>query len=1082
MNKKLAFTLAALLVPAVSSAQSLDPIFNKTLSGDMIVTGNTIGLSYHGVGNAPGTKDGIGTFITRDKNSRDLGSCSFCGGASWPSYTTDDWTKNGSMAVLDLPDGAVVQHAELLWAASYKNDGEANVEAYIETPVTFKAEDKGYSEKIKPAGSRKIDYEGSFNAYYYLNHADVTSFISENGGGSYSLNGIPALQNLSNVNGGGWTLAVVYSIPGSSGKDVLPTRNITLYLGDRFVPESSTIDYTVQNFCAPDSGKVSGKIYVSAMEGDATASKSYIGDSLQLAKTQASSFAKLYGPNNAINNFFASQINGSDGELDTRGSFGGQNHIVAQNSSHETSEQLVTLVNGGRQGWDITTLELKNGDIQNKQKSAVVRVNTAKDSLVPTLVGFQLDVNAPNFEGSTLKLFNGLPVPGSNFKAVLNLTNKLGQADALNTKVAFYLTNEIEVTTSGVDCTTAYDVDPTLKKCEIDLNTISIGNSKKYELSLRLGEDAVNDNNLGVFMVYADVNYTYSSCTGGTSLAGGFVSLVDLHQKWEMPYIVPTISSKPIGNGEIEYTVTVTNKGKADVTALTFDLDFDDKLASYVANTMEVNGENLNDSSSTSVFYHEDLVNSGSLKSGETITITFVLEADKTPVDYTVTATFDPDGSGSPLPGTSVSIDSSIGSCGNGKLDSDEECDDGNELDNDGCSSVCTIEDGYACIEVDDEQICGDDPDGDGLPTNYENTIGTDPNNPDTDGDGLPDGLEVLGPTGTNPLDPDTDHDGVCDGPNSVSGKCEGGEDKNANGIVDKDETDPTNPDTDGDGIKDGTEINGDNPTNPLDPDSDNDGLCDGSLTVEGRCSGGEDKNNNGRVDDGETNPNDYDTDKDGIKDGTEVLGSNPTDPLNPDTDGDRLCDGSKEVAGICNSGEDKNNNGAVDPGETDPNKTDTDGDGIWDGTEVYGANPTNPLDPDTDGDGLCDGSKTVDNCIGGEDMNNNGTREADETDPNNPDTDGGSVRDGEEVNNGTNPLLACDDTNSCDPNDPNGNNGNNGNNGDDENIYGLDSGSAVDDCACDSVMVQKSSHFPLLASILAFFGSMMLVIRRRRD
>jgi len=1105
MNKKLAFTLAALLVPAAASAQAIDPIYNNTLSGDMIVTGNAIGLSYYwdsknGVGDAPGIKDGIGTFITTDKSSYDTGTCSFCGGASWPSYTTNDWTKNGSMAVLDLPDGAVVRHAELLWAANYKDEGiTSNVEAYIGTSVTFSADDTGNAKKIKPDKSRKIDYTDAFNAYYYLNHSDVTDFIAANGGGNYSVHGIPAMQHPANVNGGGWTLAVVYSIPGTSGKDVLPTRNITLYIGDRFVPENATVDYKVQNFCAPDSGKVSGKVFVSAMEGDATSTAAYIGDSLQLAQTTSSQFSKLYGPNNAINNFFASQINDSDGELDTRGSFGGQNHIVTQDSSHATSESNVTLTKGARQGWDITTLALKEGNIQNRQKSAVVRVNTAKDSLVPTLVGFQLDVNAPNFEGSTLKLSNGLPFPGSNFKATLNLTNKLGEADAYNTEAAFYLTKEIDVLTSGVSCSTVIE-DPTLKRCVVDLDTIAIGNSKKYELNLRLGEDAVNDSNLGVFLIYADITYDYSSCTGGTSLAGGFVSVVDLHNKWEIPYLVPTISSTPIGNGQIEYTVTITNKGKGDVNGLTFDLDFDDDLASYVKNTLTIDGKNQNDSSSKSMYWNEDLVNGGSLKSGETITITFVLDADKAPVDYTVTATFDPDGSSKPLPNVSVSIDASIGACGNGKIDSDEECDDGNTQNGDGCSSKCKIEGGYACIEVDGEQICGEDPDGDGLPTNYEDVIGTDPLNPDTDGDGLTDGLEVLGPTGTNPLDPDTDHDGMCDGPKDVNGKCMGGEDINANGVVDVNETDPTNPDTDGDGIKDGTEINGENPTNPLNPDSDSDGLCDGSKTVEGQCVGekdgkivGEDKNNNGQIDAGETNPNDADTDKDGIKDGTELLGVNTTDPLNPDTDGDGLCDGSSNNTDnekICfNRGEDKNNNGQIDAGETDPNKDDTDGDGIIDGIEVLGGNQTNPLDPDTDDDGLCDGSKTVDGrCISGEDKNNNGIFEynaqdlndpANETDPNNPDTDEGGVKDGIEVSNGTNPLLKCDDTNSCDPNNP----ADNPVDGDgDGNGNGMTNAVAVDDCACDSVLVEKSSHFPLLATILAFFGSMMLMIRRRRD
>jgi Ca-activated chloride channel family protein len=66
------------------------------------------------------------------------------------------------------------------------------------------------------------------------------------------------------------------------------------------------------------------------------------------------------------------------------------------------------------------------------------------------------------------------------------------------------------------------------------------------------------------------------------------------------------------------------------------------------------------------------------------------------------------------------------------------------------------------------------------------------------------------------------------------------------------------------------------------------------------------------------------DSDQDGLPDEVERSGENPTDPENPDTDGDQLPDGA----------EDLNRNGQVDEGETDPNNPDTDGDGVSDGQE----------------------------------------------------------------------------------------------------------------------------------------------------
>lgn len=85
------------------------------------------------------------------------------------------------------------------------------------------------------------------------------------------------------------------------------------------------------------------------------------------------------------------------------------------------------------------------------------------------------------------------------------------------------------------------------------------------------------------------------------------------------------------------------------------------------------------------------------------------------------------------------------------------------------------------------------DTDGDGLDDNYENLIGTDPEDPDSDGDELNDYEEVFdGDDGyiTDPLDTDTDDDGLTDWEEVNEGE---------DGFL----TDPTNKDTDGDGVSD---------------------------------------------------------------------------------------------------------------------------------------------------------------------------------------------------------------------------------------------------------------------------------------
>ncbi len=255
----------------------------------------------------------------------------------------------------------------------------------------------------------------------------------------------------------------------------------------------------------------------------------------------------------------------------------------------------------------------------------------------------------------------------------------------------------------------------------------------------------------------------------------------------------------------------------------------------------------------------------------------------------------------------------------------------------------------------------------------------TDPLNPDTDGGSVVDGIEDFNHNGkidyseTDPLlaadDLDSDLDGISDAVELAT--CY---DPAETPAVDLVCMDPRDNDTDNDGVpdlEDGlTDTDGDGIPDALDPDSDNDGVLDGTeLGVtpdtaptgtdqtsrnfvpdsdpttttdpkvrdtdgDGATDGEEDRNRNGLIDKGETDPNNPDTDADGLPDGIEMFGENPTNPLKPDTDGDGLKDGD----------EDKNHNGAVDPGETDPNKWDTDGDTLGDGAEVHGG--TNPLKP----------------------------------------------------------------------------------------------------------------------------------------
>ena len=95
----------------------------------------------------------------------------------------------------------------------------------------------------------------------------------------------------------------------------------------------------------------------------------------------------------------------------------------------------------------------------------------------------------------------------------------------------------------------------------------------------------------------------------------------------------------------------------------------------------------------------------------------------------------------------------------------------------------------------------------------------------------------------------------------------------------------------------------------------------------------------------------DLDDDNDGIIDSDETIGG--TDPTNPDTDGDGMCDGPSAVPNVCIAGSDAF---PLDPSAD----TDTDGDGMPD--SITGDSTSDPAlveDLDDDGDGLDDLNET---------------------------------------------------------------------------------------------------------------------------
>ncbi|EJP95938.1 DUF7507 domain-containing protein [Bacillus cereus] len=349
--------------------------FSTTTNGALAITGNTLGLSKISNLNRAGTIGAIGAFVTTNTALQVT---------TFPAGTTLNYTQNSSTAILNIPAGSTILYAELVWGGNYLSRDQ-NITSVLGNPVSFTTPVSTYS--ITPSAvtaSNQTFVSGSVTFGFYTRSADVTSLVQAAGSGSYTTGSVPGLVDpldASNgaINSAGWTLIVAYQ------NGSLPARNLTIYVaGNRVSVETGSADVSVSGFLTPAGGPVSGRLFLSSTEGDAdlTGDQALFGPNL-------SSLNALSGPNNAVNNFFGSQINNAAGNLDTTGTFG------TRNQSASTS----TNISAGRQGWDITSIDI-SPYLTNSQVSAAIRLTTNGDAYMLNTVGLQIDINSPNIQAT----------------------------------------------------------------------------------------------------------------------------------------------------------------------------------------------------------------------------------------------------------------------------------------------------------------------------------------------------------------------------------------------------------------------------------------------------------------------------------------------------------------------------------------------------------------------------------------------------------------------------------------------------------------------------------------------------------
>lgn len=510
--------------------------YSAIKNGGIVFTGNTLGLSKAANAASPGVLGSIGAFISLDTSLQV---------STFPAGTTLDYTKNGSAAVLNLPAGSTVLYAELVWGGLFRSSAN-DISALLDNPVEF-ITPLG-SNSIAPDVSTKQNFnitEEGVTLGFYVRTANVTTLVKNAMNGTYSTGKVPALieaidARTSETNHAGWTLAVVYE------NASLPLRDLTVWSGGVVVsPSVGSTDITLTDFITPDSLPVTGKLFVSAQEGDAVLEN----DRLLFGQDTAS-LTPLSGPNNPVDNFFASQINDENGALDTSGTFGTRNANAAAG----------TNTSGCRQGWDITAVDVSSR-LSAGQTAAAVRFETDGDLYVPNCLALQIDS-----KGASLQVKKSVDKTyaevGEEIGYTLDIANT-GSIEAETVVVGDLLPNDATLVPGSIkiDGTTYAGSLP------ITFGPLAAGASAKVEFSVRV--DAIPAQN-PIFNV-AQVVYTFSPFPGNT------VTGVS-NSNYAVCYIIhiEILPVKNVDKGvaasgeELLYTTVIANKGTLPVTNVYF--------------------------------------------------------------------------------------------------------------------------------------------------------------------------------------------------------------------------------------------------------------------------------------------------------------------------------------------------------------------------------------------------------------------------------------------------------------------------------------------------------------------------------
>jgi uncharacterized repeat protein (TIGR01451 family) len=592
--------------------------YSQNANGGIVFTGNALGLSRNLVTfDQQGTSGSIGAFINSDVTTAWGNYPSPTIGANAASTTL--WQNNASEATLNIPAGSSVLYAELIWGGDF-NSGGSNVTSSLNVPVTFSTPSGTYSVTPDSATAQ-------LSSTRYVRSANVTGLVRLGGTGRYKVKGVPASYGAdANTHAAGWTLAVVY---GNSG---LPARNLSLFIG---AERDGAAPASVSGFCTPTQGALRARAYVSAIEGDSNIT----GDSFRFGPTATLGTGnRLSGPNNPANNFFAGQINSDTGALDTSGTLGSRNHNAVAG----------TAIAGGRQGWDITSVDASS-QMQYNQTSAFAQGATTGDAYTISSLGLAIDLAAPLFNVTSAKTVDkAVTYVGDVLTYTVNIKNT---GDAPSDSTTFFDTPPAgtsfvagSVVVNGVAQPAANPING------VPVGSVAQGATTTVRFQARVNTLPASPAP-ATYVNSARWDYDYIPCGGRPRQSGSTFSNSITSSAVRLE---PTKTVSPQGavapGTVLTYTISVPNTGAVASSGTTL-RDLIPANTTYVAGSTRLNGNVVADLSGVMPYVAGALINNpgsaaGVINPGSSAVVQFQVTVATPSAQITNTATIDADGNG----------------------------------------------------------------------------------------------------------------------------------------------------------------------------------------------------------------------------------------------------------------------------------------------------------------------------------------------------------------------------------------------------------------------------------------------------